>query len=93
MREPTGLLGIDDVVVRRSSADGDGWRARGRGAADAVYEVDVRREHGEPTHLTCSTAQLRRPKRATSQEALADEPPDEHEPARVVERARQLARP
>ncbi len=27
------------------------------------YVVDVRREDGEPTHLTCSAVQLRRPKR------------------------------
>ena len=32
-------------------------------AAGRVYEVDVRREEGEPTHLTCSTTALRRPRR------------------------------
>jgi hypothetical protein len=31
-------------------------------AGGTVYDVDVRREEGEATHLTCSTAALKRPK-------------------------------
>ena len=43
-------------------AAGDGWHATVE-AGDAVYEVEVRREHGAATHLTCSTEQLKRPQR------------------------------
>jgi len=62
VREPTGLLGVDDVRVRSVAGDGEGWLALVE-AAGEVYEVDVRVEEGEPTHLTCSTQRLRRPKR------------------------------
>ena len=62
VREATGLLGIDDVRVEAIGSDGDGWRAS-VSANGTVYEVDVRSEYGEATHLTCSTEQLRRPRR------------------------------
>ena len=45
-------------VVRQ----GDGWRADVE-AAGAAYEVEVHVEEGAPTHLTCSTTRLSRPKR------------------------------
>ena len=62
VREATGLFGVADAVVTRIGAAGDGWHAAVE-AGGAVYEVEVRREHGAATHLTCSTAQLRRPQR------------------------------
>ena len=62
VRERTGLLGVPDVRVARIEPDGDGWRARVATPTDE-FEVGVRREHGEATHLTCSTEQLRRPSR------------------------------
>ena len=48
--------------VRSIAGDGEGWRAE----VDAVgtgYDVDVHVEEGAPTHLTCSTTRLSRPKR------------------------------
>jgi hypothetical protein len=62
VREATGLLGVDEVLVLRIEPDADRWHAEVE-AGGTVYEVDVHREEGEPTHLTCSTQQLRRPSR------------------------------
>lgn len=62
VREETGLLGISDVQVRSIERAGDGWRAEVE-AGGTVYDVDVRKEEGEPTHLTCSTSALKRPNR------------------------------
>ena len=62
VREETGLLGVADAVVTQIDAAGDGWHATVE-AGDVVYEVDLRREHGAATHLTCSTEQLKRPQR------------------------------
>ena len=63
VREATGLLGVDDTSVISVERDrGEGWHAE-VAARGAVYAVEVRREEGAPTHLTCSTEQLRRPKR------------------------------
>ena len=62
LREQTGLLAIDDVIVRSLVQGADCWVAEA--AADGrVYEVVVRVEEGAPTHLTCSTTRLSRPKR------------------------------
>jgi hypothetical protein len=61
VREATGLLGVDDVEVDALGRTGEGWRAD-FSAGGTSYAVDVRREDGSPTHLTCSTEQLRRPK-------------------------------
>ncbi len=61
VREAAGLLGVDEVRVESIERAGDGWLAVV--AADRVYDVDVRVEEGEATHLTCSTERLRRPKR------------------------------
>jgi hypothetical protein len=63
VRERTGLLGVADTsVVSLERAGEAAWRAVVR-AGGAEYDVDVRREEGSLTHLTCSTEQLRRPKR------------------------------
>jgi hypothetical protein len=61
VRQETVLLGISAVQVRSIESAGEGWRAVVE-AGGTVYDVDVRREEGEPTHLTCSTAALKRPK-------------------------------
>ena len=62
VREATGLLAVDDVLVRSIVRDGDGWRAAVE-SGGAEYDVAVHAEEGAPTHLTCSTARLSRPKR------------------------------
>jgi len=62
VREETGLAGVDEVDVRSIARDGDGWRAEVV-AGGTAYDVDVRLEEGEATHLTCSTQRLSRPKR------------------------------
>ncbi|MGH3072965.1 MAG: sucrase ferredoxin [Gaiellaceae bacterium] len=62
VREHTGLLGVDDVDVPSIRRAGEGWEAEVEAAAIA-YDVEVRVTEGEPTHLTCSTEQLKRPKR------------------------------
>jgi sucrase/ferredoxin-like protein len=60
VREATGLLGIDEVLVLRIERDGDLWHGEVE-AGGTVYDIDVRGEEGEPTHLTCSATELRRP--------------------------------
>ena len=60
VREATGMLAVSGVHVRKIAKAGEGWRAQVE-VEGAVYDVDVRREQGEPTHLTCSTAELKRP--------------------------------
>ena len=60
MREQTGLLGVFDVRVVAIARDGDVWHAQVE-AGGTAYDVDVHREQGEATHLTCSASQLRRP--------------------------------
>jgi hypothetical protein len=62
VRQATGALGVDDVLVRSVRAADGGWAAV-VDAAGARFDVDVGLEEGEPTHLTCSTERLRRPKR------------------------------
>ena len=62
VREETGLLELSAVQVRSIERAGEGWRAEVE-AGGTVYDVDVRREEGEATHLTCSTASLKRPSR------------------------------
>ena len=62
VREETGLLGVFDVSVAAIERDGDVWHAQVE-AGGAVYDVDVHRERGEATHLTCSALQLKRPTR------------------------------
>lgn len=63
VREERGLLGVAATSVLSLERTGDArWRAVVR-AGETDYDVDVRREEGELTHLTCSTETLRRPKR------------------------------
>ena len=62
VREETGELGVDGVLVRSVTPVAGGWTAA-VDAPGARYDVDVHLEEGEPTHLTCSTERLRRPKR------------------------------
>ena len=61
VREQTGLLELSAVCVGSIERAREGWRAEVE-AGGTVYDVDVRREEGAPTHLTCSTAALKRPK-------------------------------
>ncbi len=60
VREESGITGVPDVQVVRCESAGEGWRADVE-AERVVYEVLVRREEGEATHLTCSTTKLSRP--------------------------------
>jgi hypothetical protein len=62
VREETGLLGVDEVVVRTIHGEDGSWTAE-VDVEGARYEVDVHVELGEVTHLTCSSEQLRRPRR------------------------------
>lgn len=63
VREETGLLRVDDArVVSLEHAGDAAWRAV-VSAGGTEYAVDVRREEGALTHLTCATERLRRPAR------------------------------
>jgi hypothetical protein len=73
VREATGLLGIDDVVVRRVELEDDRWRADVE-AGGVLYEVRVHVESGEATHLTCASTLLRRPKRYVAELPVAGSP-------------------
>ncbi len=61
VREVTGLTGLDEVRVLGSKRAGEGWLVRLE--AGGQYEVDVRREQGELTYLTCDAVELKRPRR------------------------------
>jgi len=63
VREATGLLGLDDLRLVSAPRAGEGWRVRfEQPSSGAAWEVDVVRREGSPTHLTCSSPQLRRPR-------------------------------
>ena len=62
VRVETGLVGVADVRFVGQEQVADGWTISLE-AGGAAYEVDVRREEGAPTHLTCSTPRLSRPRR------------------------------
>jgi hypothetical protein len=62
VREETGLLGLDEVVVRSLVGPVGAWAAE-VDAAGRRYEVAITVEEGAPTHLTCTTTRLSRPKR------------------------------
>ena len=70
VREETGLLEISAVRVRSIERAGDGWCAEVE-AGGTVYDVEVRREQGEATHLTCSAAALKRPNRYVAESLRA----------------------
>lgn len=64
VRLDTGRFGLDDLRVVSAHRREDGTRTvafavRGRG----IEEVDVREEMGELVHLTCSSEELRHPRR------------------------------
>lgn len=64
VRLDTGLLGTNDLRLAAAERRDDGaWTvalsARGRG----IEEVDLREESGELVHLTCSSEELKRPRR------------------------------
>jgi hypothetical protein len=61
VREETGLLGVFDVSVRSVTRTEKGWLVT-VGAGGSEFDVNVTREEGEATHLTCSTTVLRRPR-------------------------------
>jgi hypothetical protein len=61
VREASSELGVEAVRVRSIVSAGAGWRADVE-AAGTAYVVDVHIEEGAPTHLTCSTRRLSRPK-------------------------------
>jgi hypothetical protein len=73
VREATGLLGVDDVLVRRVTGESGQWQAEVE-AAGTAYDVPVRLELGEPTHLTCSTSLLKRPKHYVAEAPVARSP-------------------
>jgi hypothetical protein len=60
VREATGLLALSDVRVTAIAKAGEGWRGEIE-AGGVTYDVDVHRELGQATHLTCSTVELKRP--------------------------------
>jgi hypothetical protein len=64
VRVETGLLGIEDLKLVASHRRADGaWTvaisARGRG----IEEVDLQEQAGDLVHLTCSSEELKRPRR------------------------------
>jgi hypothetical protein len=73
VRESTGLEGLDDVLVRSVARGGDRWQAE-VAVGERVYEVEVHVEEGAPTHLTCSTNRLSRPKRYVGEVHAAGSP-------------------
>jgi hypothetical protein len=62
IREQTGLVGIDDLVLRRVEQDGTLTRV-GFSAGGTTYDVRVDSEAGDLTRLTCGSEALERPPR------------------------------
>lgn len=62
VREATGALGVEEVRLVSERSEGD-RRLVVFAAAGAAWEVEVRREEGQLTHLTCDANALRRPRR------------------------------
>jgi hypothetical protein len=60
LREARGLRGIDDLELAGAERSGAGWRVS-FAAAGGTYELDVRAEEGELTHLTCDASVAKRP--------------------------------
>ena len=63
VREATSLLGVDDVRVRSIERDGARWRADRPSPAGRPTRSRCTSRRDAPTHLTCSTSRLSRPKR------------------------------
>ena len=91
MREATGLLGLADVRVAKSSARvkaGTRWSRR----AERPRDIEVRLEHGEATHLHLLDEQTQRPRRYVAGGApLAHEAAQQGQPSCVVGEAREIA--
>jgi hypothetical protein len=62
IREQEGLLGIDDLSLRRVERR-NGWLRVTFAAGAEIYELRVDEEHGDLTRLTCSSESLERPPR------------------------------
>ncbi len=62
VREELGLVGIHDLSLLSSEREGFGWRVR-FASAGRELEVDVERQAGELTYLTCGAESLRHPRR------------------------------
>lgn len=63
VREHAGVAEIDGLRLAGAARTGEtSWTAT-FAAGGAAYEVDVRREDGPLTHLTCKAAELRHPRR------------------------------
>jgi len=64
VREDTGLLGLDELQLVAAHRRNDGaWTVAISASGRGIQEVDLREEHGELEHLTCSSEGLRRPRR------------------------------
>jgi hypothetical protein len=62
IREQEGLLGIDDLSLRRVERDNGSLRVTFAAGAE-THELRVDEEHGDLTRLTCSSESLERPPR------------------------------
>jgi hypothetical protein len=62
VREWTGLVGIDDLVLQRVERDHGSTRVA-FSAGGETHEVHVKREPGDLTRLTCGSESLERPPR------------------------------
>jgi hypothetical protein len=62
VRERTGLVGIDDLVLQRVERDHGSTRVA-FSAGGETHEVHVKREPGDLTRLTCGSESLERPPR------------------------------
>jgi hypothetical protein len=71
IREATGLTGFDELGFAGIARLGSGWRVRFETVAGELWEARVERREGDPTYLTCSAAELRRPRRY-----VAESPPE-----------------
>jgi hypothetical protein len=95
VRRELGLTGFWDLRLRRVQREADGWSVElAADVSGLTARVEVTVERGEPAYLTCNARQETRPRvwvarsvvLGETEETLADEPADEHQPARVVER-------
>lgn len=63
IRRVTGLPGIDDLELEEIERRGEAWAIRFSTVRGESYEVEVVREAGPLTYLTCSAVVLRHPRR------------------------------
>jgi hypothetical protein len=63
VREAEGLIGLDDVSLRKVEKRGDGWSVT-LDAKGALHKVDVKAELAdEPVFMTCGSVTPQRPRR------------------------------